>query len=60
MTRIFLPAALTVVMAAPPIASAQQYNQPWTFGQQNRAQLAVVMSQMEDGGSSSLSSSSTA
>jgi hypothetical protein len=58
MKRILLPTALTVTMAMPSIASAQQYNKPWTFGQQNRAQLAVVMSQMEGNGSASSGTSS--
>jgi len=45
--------ALLASLIVPSSVNAQQYNQPWSFGQQNRAQLAVVMRQMEDGGTSS-------
>lgn len=30
-------------------AVAQQFDQPWTFSPQNRAQLAVTMKQLKDG-----------
>lgn len=33
-------------------ASAQQYTKPWGFQPQNRAQLAIIMRQIEEGGGS--------
>lgn len=59
MSRRLMSAALIVATTVPTLASAQQYNRPWTFGQQNRAQLAVVMSQMEGNGSASGTSTSS-
>lgn len=40
-------------------AQAQQFDQPWSFSQQNRAQLAVTMKQLKDGIGQSAGSSST-
>ncbi len=60
MTRCISLGALIAAIVLPTVVSAQQYNRPWSFGQQNRAQLAVVMSQMEGNGSGASSSGSTA
>jgi len=54
MRNFRLAAATTCAVLFATSVSAQQYNRPWGFQAQNRAQLAVVMEQMENGGSSAL------
>ena len=41
-------------LGAAGVAHGQQYNQPWGFTPQNRAQMAVIMEQMENGGSGAI------
>jgi hypothetical protein len=62
LARAILPGGLAIAGMFGGMAScfAQQFDQPWSFSQQNRAQLAVTMKQLKGGFGQSGSSAGSA